>query len=218
VKVTLVRHATLLLESSHGRILVDPMLRAAGTTPPIENTPNPRPNPLVELPLPAEDVLEGVDLCIVTHLHRDHFDDLIPLDLPILTQPESADELRARGHTSVVTQHEQIPMTRGLHGTKELGPVSGWVVDGVYIAGDTVLCPEVEDALERHRPRAAIVNGGGARFNEGGVIVMDAEQVAQLAPRLPVAVVHLEAINHCVEPRSAYDGVLVPLDGETFEL
>jgi hypothetical protein len=78
--------------------------------------------------------------------------------------------------------------------------------------------PEVEDALERHRPRAAIVNAGGARFNEGGVIVMDAEQVAQLAPRLPVAVVHLEAINHCLEPRSAYDGVLVPLDGETFEL
>jgi L-ascorbate metabolism protein UlaG (beta-lactamase superfamily) len=218
VKVTLVRHATLLLESSHGRILVDPMLRAAGTTPPIENTPNPRPNPLVELPLPAAQVLEGVDLCIVTHLHRDHFDDLIPLDLPILTQPESADELRARGHTSVVTHHERIPMTRGLHGTEDLGPVSGWVVDGVYIAGDTVLCPEVEDALERHRPRAAIVNAGGARFNEGGVIVMDAEQVAQLAPRLPVAVVHLEAINHCLEPRSAYDGVLVPLDGETFEL
>jgi L-ascorbate metabolism protein UlaG (beta-lactamase superfamily) len=218
VKITLVRHATLLLESSHGRILVDPMLRAAGTTPPIENTPNPRRNPLVELPFPAEQVLDGVDLCIVTHLHRDHFDDLIPLDLPILTQPESAGELRARGHTNVATEHASIPMTRGLHGTDELGPVSGWVVDGVYIAGDTVLCPEVEDALERHRPRAAIVNGGGARFNEGGVIVMDAEQVAQLAPRLPVAVVHLEAINHCIEPRSAYDGVLVPLDGETFEL
>jgi L-ascorbate metabolism protein UlaG (beta-lactamase superfamily) len=218
VKITLVRHATLLLESSVGRILVDPMLRAAGTTPPIENTPNPKRNPLVELPFPAEQVLDGVDLCIVTHLHRDHFDDLVPLDLPILTQPESADELRSRGHTNVTTEHPQIPMTRGLHGTEALGPVSGWVVDGVYVAGDTVLCPEVEDALERHEPRAAIVNGGGARFNEGGVIVMDAEQVAQLAPRLPVAVVHLEAINHCIEPRSAYEGVLVPLDGETFEL
>jgi L-ascorbate metabolism protein UlaG (beta-lactamase superfamily) len=91
MKVTLVRHATLLLESSVGRILVDPMLRAAGTWPPIENTADPRPNPLVELPLPAEEVLDGVDLCIVTHLHRDHFDDLVPLDLPILTQPESAD-------------------------------------------------------------------------------------------------------------------------------
>ena len=39
VRVPLVRNATLLLDSSHGRILVDPMLRAAGTSPPIENTP-----------------------------------------------------------------------------------------------------------------------------------------------------------------------------------
>ena len=85
MNVQLIRNATLLLDSSHGRILVDPMLRAAGTSPPIENTPNPRPNPLVELPIPAEDVLDGVDLCIVTHLHLDHFDDLIPLALPILT-------------------------------------------------------------------------------------------------------------------------------------
>jgi hypothetical protein len=36
-----------------------------------------------------------------------------------------------------------------------------------------------------------------------------------------VAVVHLEAINHCIEPRTAYraiDGVLVPSDGEELDL
>ena len=103
-------------------------------------------------------MLAGVDLCIVTHLHRDHFDDLVPLDLPILTQPESADELRSRGHTNVITHHPEIPMTRGQHGTGEigraLGPVSGWVVDGVYIAGDTILCDEVHEARERAPSRA----------------------------------------------------------------
>jgi L-ascorbate metabolism protein UlaG (beta-lactamase superfamily) len=125
VRVQLVRNATLLLDSSYGRILVDPMLRAARTSPPIENTPNPKPNPLVELPMPPEEVLDGVDLCIVTHLHRDHFDDLIPLDLPILTQPESADELRRRGHTNVTTEHPGIPMTRGQHARS--GPYrAGW--------------------------------------------------------------------------------------------
>jgi L-ascorbate metabolism protein UlaG (beta-lactamase superfamily) len=220
MKVTLVRHATLLLETSVGRILVDPMLRAAGTSPPIENTPNPRPNPLVELPLPADEVLDGVDLCIVTHLHRDHFDDLVPLGLPILTQPESADELRARGHTDVRTEHPEIAMTRGRHGTgqigRAMGPVSGWVVDGVYIAGDTVLCDEIHEARERHRPRATIVNGGGARFLEGEPIVMTAAEVAQLDGT--VVVVHLEAINHCLEPRSAYAGAIVPLDGEVLDL
>src|SRR5581483_831312 len=220
VNVQLVRHATLLLDSSVGRILVDPMLRAAGTSPPIENTPNPKPNPLVELPMPAGEVLNGVDLVIVTHLHRDHFDDLIPLDLPILTQPESADELRARGHTNVATSHPAIPMTRGRHGTgaigEAMGAVSGWVVDDVYIAGDTVLCDEVHEARERYRPRATIVNGGGARFNEGEPIVMTADEVRTLDGT--VVVVHLEAINHCLEPRSAYAGAIVPLDGEIVDL
>jgi L-ascorbate metabolism protein UlaG (beta-lactamase superfamily) len=220
VKVQLVRNATLLLDSSLGRILVDPMLRAAGTSPPIENTPNPKPNPLVELPMPAEDVLDGVDLCIVTHLHRDHFDDLVPLDLPILTQPESADELRSRGHTNVSTHDPDIPMTRGKHGTGEigraLGPVSCWVVDGVYLSGDTILCDDVHEARERYQPRATIVNAGGARFLEGDPIVMTAAEVAQLDGT--VVVVHLEAINHCLEPRSAYTGAIVPLDGEVLDL
>jgi L-ascorbate metabolism protein UlaG (beta-lactamase superfamily) len=227
VKVRLLRNATLLLESSVGRILVDPMLRDAGTTPPIENTPNPKPNPLVELPIPREQVLDGVDLVLVTHLHRDHFDDLVPLDLPILTQPESADELRSRGHTNVATEHPAIPMTRGRHGTGEIGaamgPVSGWVVDGVYIAGDTIWCEEVEAALAEHRPRAVIANAGGARFLEGDPIVMDEWDVRTLrgATDAAVAVVHLEAINHCIEPRTAYraiDGVLVPSDGEELDL
>jgi L-ascorbate metabolism protein UlaG (beta-lactamase superfamily) len=219
VRAQLVRHATLILHSSLGRILVDPMLRPAGSSPPIENTPNPRANPLVELPIGIDEVLD-VDLCLVTHLHRDHFDDLVPLDVPILTQPESADELRARGHTNVVTQHPGIPMTRGRHGTGEIGramgPVSGWVVDGVYVTGDTILCDEVHEAIERHTPRAIVVNAGGARFNDGDPITMTAAEVAQLDGT--VVVVHLEAINHCLEPRSAYAGAIVPSDGEVLEL
>jgi L-ascorbate metabolism protein UlaG (beta-lactamase superfamily) len=231
VRLTLVRHATLLLETSRGRILVDPMLRAAGTTPPIENTPNQKPNPLVDLPLPPTDVVAGVDLCIVTHLHSDHFDDaadeLLARDLPILTQPESAEALAARGFTNIAVQDPLIPMTRGRHGTGEIGEamgaVSGWVVDGVYIAGDTIWCDEVRNALELHNPRAIVLNASGARFNVGDPIVMDAEDVRRVraATDVPIAVVHLEAINHCIEPRSAYrgiDGVRVPADGETIEL
>ncbi len=225
--VRLIRHATLVVETNLGRVLVDPMLRAAGTTPPIENTPNPRPNPLVELPLPAEEVVRGVDLCIVTHLHGDHFDDaaaaLLPHDLPILTQPESAEALRNRGFTHVATEHPAIPMTRGRHGTGAtadlLGPVSGWVLDGVYIAGDTIWCDEVAAALEEHEPQVVVVNAGGARFLEGDPIVMDVGDVRRLraATDAEIVVVHLEAINHCLEPRAAYRqiaGVLVPADGD----
>jgi L-ascorbate metabolism protein UlaG (beta-lactamase superfamily) len=231
VKLTLVRHATLILETSLGRVLVDPMLDPAGARPPIENTPNQRRNPLVELPLPADEIVAGVDLCVVTHLHQDHLDDTaaatLPRTTPILTQPESADALAARGFTNVRTSHDAIAMTRGRHGTGEiadvLGPVSGWVLDGVYVAGDTVWCDEVRDALDRHRPRVAVLNGSGAHFVGGDPIVMDAGDVRRVreATDGQVVVVHLEAINHCLEPRSVYreiDGVHVPADGETIDV
>jgi L-ascorbate metabolism protein UlaG (beta-lactamase superfamily) len=225
--VRLIRHATLVVEVGIGRVLVDPMLCAAGTMPPVENTPNPRRNPLVELPLPAEEVVRNVDLCIVTHLHGDHFDDaadaLLPRDLPILTQPESAEGLRARGFANVATEHPGIPMTRGRHGTgavgDRLGPVSGWVLEDVYVAGDTIWCEEVTAALAEHEPRVVVVNAGGARFLEGRPIVMDVADVRRVreATDADIVVVHLEAINHCVEPRAAYRslaGVAVPADGE----
>ena len=230
VRLRLVRHATLLLDTGLGRVLVDPMLCGARTMPPVENTPNPARNPLVELPVPAEEVVNGVDLCIVTHLHGDHFDDaadaLLPRGLPILTQPESADALRARGFTNVATSHDQVAMTRGRHGTGEIGaamgPVSGWVIDGVYVAGDTIWCDEVATALAEHEPHTVVVNAGGARFLAGGPIVMDAGDVGRVreATDARVVVVHLEAINHCIEPRSAYRavaGVVVPDDGETVD-
>ena len=163
--LTLVRNACLLLETGGRRLLVDPMLRAAGTTPPIENTPNQVPNPLVELPFPAEEVVAGIDGCIVTHLHGDHFDDaaaeLLPRDLPLLTQPESAAALRERGFTHVEDSYTgwlglDLALTRGRHGTGEigaaLGPVSGFVVDGLYVAGDTIWCDEVREATRAAPP------------------------------------------------------------------
>jgi len=224
----LIRHATLVLETGAGRTLVDPMLRAAGTTPPIENTPNPQRNPLVELPVPPDDVVRDVDLCIVTHLHGDHFDDLLPRDVPILTQPESADSLRERGYGLVETRHPATAMTRGRHGRDEetiaaLGPVSGWIVDGIYVAGDTVWCEDVERALREHTPHTVVVNAGGAHFLGGDSIVMDAGDVRSVRETTDarVVVVHLEAINHCVERRDVYraiDGVVVPDDGQSFEL
>ena len=236
MKLTLVRHATLVLETSAGRVLVDPMLDAAGVRPAIEDTANDLRNPLVDLPADAASFVDGIDGVIVTHLHEDHFDGtaahLLPPDIPMLTQPESVDELRSRGFVAATADPEgwlglDVARTSGRHGTgelgRELGPVSGFVVGGVYVAGDTIWSDEVADALARHRPHAVIVNGSGARFVDGDAIVMDAADVRTLrdATDATVVVVHLEAINHCVERRDVYraiDGVVVPADGETLEL
>jgi L-ascorbate metabolism protein UlaG (beta-lactamase superfamily) len=231
MKITLVRHATLVLETSVGRVLVDPMLCAAGTLPPVQGTPLPRPNPLVDLPIRAEDVVGDVALCVVTHLHGDHCDDtareLLPPDIPILTMPEHAAGLEELGFTRVTTSHVAFELTAGRHGTGELadamGPVCGFVVDGVYVAGDTIWCEEVEAALDRHRPRVVIVNAGAAQFTGSPPIVMAADDVRRVrqATDARVVTVHLEAMNHCVETRAVYeaiDGVVVPRDGETLEL
>lgn len=236
MRLTLVRHATLLLEVGGRRLLVDPMLDPAGARPPIEDTPNQVRNPTVDLPLPAAEVVQGIDGCVVTHLHEDHFDEtaarLLPKDLPILTQPESVGEIRARGFANVTDDGAgwlglDVVRTGGRHGTGEIGellaPVSGFVVEGVYVAGDTIWCDEVRDALAAHRPATTVVHGSGARFLEGDPIVMDVGDVRRVreATNGRVVVVHLEAINHCIEPRSAYRelaGVDVPADGETIEL
>src|SRR5262245_50263004 len=75
IRIGLIRNATLILELSGRRILVDPMLDDMGARPAIDNTPNPARNPTVPLPFPAEQVVAGLDAVLVSHRHRDHLDE-----------------------------------------------------------------------------------------------------------------------------------------------
>lgn len=227
----LIRNATLRLEVDGRQILVDPMLDPAGARPPVEDTENDLRNPLVELPEPAEVVVAGIDAVLVTHLHRDHFDEtaaaLLPKDVPVLCQPEDAERLRGRGFRDVrpVERSERLDgieliRTPARHGdgptAEALAPVSGFlVVDSagrkLYVAGDTVLYEGVEQVLDEHAPDVIVVNASGARFRGGDPIVMDADDVVAVARRAPdarVVAVHLDAINHCVQRRSDLHQVL----------
>jgi L-ascorbate metabolism protein UlaG (beta-lactamase superfamily) len=237
VELTLVRNATLLLELAGKRVLVDPMLDDEGARPPIEGTRNPVPNPTAPLPMPAEEVVAGLDAVIVTHRHRDHLDgtaeELLPRDVPVFCQPEDEVALRELGVDARAVDDEvdwdglRIVRTPGRHGTgpiaDALAPVSGFVLGGLYIAGDTVWYEGVEATIERHQPRVAVVNAGGAEFAEGGLIIMGIDDVREVAARVPTVVaVHLEALNHCYLTRAAIRAslpdVLVPADGETLEI
>ena len=237
MQLTLVRNATLLLELAGKRVLVDPMLDDEGARPPIEGTRNPVPNPTAALPLPAEEVVSGLDAVLVTHRHRDHLDgtaeQLLPRDVPVFCQPEDEEALRELGLAARAVDDEvaweglRIVRTPGRHGTgpiaDALAPVSGFVLDGLYIAGDTVWYEGVEATIERHRPSVAVVNAGGAEFAEGGLIIMGIDDVREVVARVPTVVaVHLEALNHCyltrAALRAALPDVLVPADGDTLEL
>lgn len=248
MKIQLIRHATLLIRYRGMRLLVDPMLSPAGTMPPIANSGDTRTNPLVPLPLSPTELIQGVDAVLITHLHRDHFDDMaaemLPRSLPLFCQPTDADRLRERGFHNIqpVTRRltwEGVSLVRtgGRHGFgdigRQMGTVSGFVLRApgeptLYLAGDTVWCRSVRDALVTHRPDVVVLNAGGARFVHGRPITMTAEDVARVcreAPTSRVVAVHMEAINHCaltradlvafLEGEGLADRVQIPADGET---
>lgn len=249
MRLTLIRSATLRVEVAGHTLLVDPQLDPAGAREAVPNTPNPRRSPLVGLPEPAEAVVAGIDAVLLTHTHQDHWDatarELIPHGTPIFCQPHDAERLHAEGFIDARPVHADaklgellIARTDGQHGKGEIGEamgvVSGFVLHApgepsVYIAGDTILCPPVLDAVAEHRPQVIVVNASAARFNTGDPIVMTNDDVVELARAVPearIVAVHFETVSHSTETRAdlrsrlAAEGlterVLVPEDGAGF--
>jgi len=224
MEIQLLRHATLLVTINRKKLLIDPMLGEARVMPPIANSPNNHRNPLVELSIQLN-FQQDIDGVLLTHTHRDHFDDgaaeQLPKNKPILCQPADAEKLKILGFLEIYPIRDKlcwegiiIQRTGGQHGTGEIGmkmaPVSGYVlqVEGepsLYIAGDSIYCEEVSGVLSMYQPSLIIVNAGGARFNVGDPITMTAEDVAKVcraAPNAQIIAVHMEAINHCLESRA----------------
>lgn len=225
MRLRLIRHATLILEYNGHRLMVDPMLDEAGARPAIENSPNPRRNPLVPLPMPSAEVLDGVEAVLVTHTHSDHWDataaGMLAKNLPLFGQVEDEEKFRAQEFRGIRVVREtvtwngiEIVRTGGQHGRGDIGkamaPVSGFVLRAageptLYIAGDTIWCEDVQRALGDFHPAVVVVNAGAAQFLEGGPITMSADDViatCQAAKGARVVAVHMEAINHCLLTRA----------------
>ncbi|GHO70309.1 MBL fold metallo-hydrolase [Ktedonobacter sp. SOSP1-52] len=251
MQIHFLRHATLVLTIHNLKILVDPMLSPQGAIDPIPNAGNQIRNPMMPLPLSDEElqqVINNLDAVLITHTHRDHWDpaaqDLLPKDLPLLCQPADQAKLEQAGFTQVLPISErltwrglEIDRTGGQHGTGELGkmmgPVSGFVLKAegepaLYIAGDTIWCSDVEQALTQHKPDVVMLNAGAPTFvTGGGPITMDENDVCQVCRSIPeanIVAVHMETINHCRLTRAALRDKLeaeelekqvsIPQDGE----
>jgi len=225
MKLQLIRHATMIIEVNGNRILVDPVFSKAGALEPIPGAANLSANPLVELPVDPLSLIDAAAI-IVTHTHVDHFDqaaiDLLPRFTPIFCQPEDREKIMAHGFTdvtaldtSLIWNRIEIIRTGGQHGTgkigQKMGPVSGFVLKSegeptIYIAGDTIWCPEVQTAIEKYAPSVIVVFAGCAQFSAGDPITMgfdDIKQVCLHARNAKVVAVHLEAWNHCSLTRRA---------------
>lgn len=219
MNIQLIRHATLWLEYAGLTFLIDPMFSEKAVNPPIANSGDKRSNPLVPLP-DALDAWLAPDAVLVTHLHRDHWDEAAMHTLSkssvIFCQKGDRNAIRSSGftdvteiQTSVTFQGVTLHRTSGQHGTGEIGQkmgqVSGFVLHAkgeptLYIAGDTIWCEDMKTALDTYKPDMTIVNAGGARFLVGDAITMDEEDVIELigyAQYTRVVAVHMDTINHC---------------------
>ncbi len=249
MKIKLLRNATLLVESGSSVLLIDPMFANKGAIGPFPYLKDTRHNPLVDLPFSSDtlqELIDSVDAVLITHLHPDHWDfaaqKLLPKNTPIYCQPGDKAAIIKAGFLKVQEIESRIDIfnvsvyrTNGKHGLGEIGkimgPVSGFVIEDqeekVYVAGDTVWCEEVTEAIDQFKPDRIIINGGGATFNKGGHVTMnqsDLFKIYQFYPKAKYYVVHLEAVTPVRESRSEIQKYLgnlgliksftIPNDGE----
>lgn len=224
VDIQLIRNATLKLNYNGKTILVDPMFSPVNSFMSFV-VPNKNLNPTVGLPMPIEEITNGVDLIMVSHLHPDHFDPTaiktLNKNLPVIVQPSDLTAVKESGFLEVVALEEAITRdgidffrTTGQHGPDmlldQLGLVSGFVLKAkdyptIYIVGDCIWTDEIEQSIKTHNPDIIITNSGGALFMGEHQILMDELQtieVAKAAPHAKIIAMHLESLDHCKTTRA----------------
>lgn len=174
--------------------------------------------PVTPLPFAVREILEDTDVCLVTHMHEDHFSpDYLPKDIRLVFQNET-DEARAKEMGFVNTDHFSgdemkfsdvtVYRTGGRHGDTDLlaekaGPVSGFVFvkEGektLWIAGDTVFYEGFRQSYEKYHPAVIVVNSCDARTSSGRLIMNTADivKVCHCAPESVIIASHMDAVSH----------------------
>ncbi|MGG3888221.1 MBL fold metallo-hydrolase [Metabacillus fastidiosus] len=247
--ITQIRNATLVLNYGKKKFLVDPFLAKKETYRPFPHTPHQdKLNPTVDLPISVEEIIQ-VDAVIVTHLHVDHFDasaiETLPKSIKIFAQSKKdVNKIKKEGFVNVEALTNlshfgdiHLHKTNGKHGRgvigKLMGKVSGVILKHsnektLYIAGDTIWCDDVQNAIHDHNPEVIVVNGGAAQFLQGKPITMTKEDIFQTyiaSQNSTIIVSHMEAVNHClltrkelknfISEKGGSNNILVPDDGES---
>lgn len=181
--------------------------------------------------------------------------EVLPKDIKVFAQDKKEEaEIKSFGFTNVEILSEKgttfgditLFKTEGIHGeeksltkryteidenmsTEVCGIVFNHIDEkSLYIAGDTVWCDEVKEALDLYKPEIIILNSGDAQFADGKSLIMgkeDAYEVCKAAPNSTVISSHMEAVNHATLSRKELkefikekqiSNLLVPDDGEEY--
>jgi L-ascorbate metabolism protein UlaG (beta-lactamase superfamily) len=221
MQIRLIRSATMQVHYAGQKFITDPYLANKLSLPSYRSVSK---NPVVDLPIPAEEVIAGFDTVIVSHRHSDHFDStakkLLPKEITLFCQPDDQAATQAEGFQNVIAiedfilwQGIKITRVPGQHGSGEvlgdMGTVSGFVFENeneptVYWMGDTIWCEETADAIRCFKPDIIITHSSGAVWGDHTLIVMDAAQtveVCKAAPNCTVVAVHMESLDHATTSR-----------------
>ena len=217
-----IRNATMRITYADRKFLTDPLLAPKHSYDPFAGK---SPNPTADLPCPMEEVVDGIDAVLVSHVHMDHFDrvatERLPKEIPLFCQPSDVDRITNKGFQSVrpievsyTWEGVTVTRTDGQHGTgtlgEKMGNVSGFVLKAeneptVFWVGDSIWCEPVQQVVQDVQPDIIITHSGGAKFPDSDPIIMDAEQtiaVCRAAPNAVVVAIHLEALDHCPVTRA----------------
>lgn len=175
-------------------------------------------NPTADLPFPEEDVLTGIEMALVSHLHPDHFDSLaqqrLPKTIQIYCQPGDEGQIKEAGFSNVTAvdgsvdwNGVRITRTPGQHGNEnwaaQMGRVSGFIFRAeneptIYWTGDTIWCGPVNKVIRETKPDIMITHSSGASFETGSPIIMDGRQTlgaCRMAPQATVIAIHMETFD-----------------------
>jgi L-ascorbate metabolism protein UlaG (beta-lactamase superfamily) len=160
VKITMIGHSTVLIESNGQKIVTDPYFGTRGHIAYKRLAP----------PARTREALQDVDAVLVSHNHWDHTDSrylqLLPDHVPVLAPQRMAWALRLRGARNVVGLNpwqshslEGIAATAvpALHVTVAVGYVIQAGNRQVYFAGDTYYRPFMAEIGKRFRLDAALI-------------------------------------------------------------
>jgi L-ascorbate metabolism protein UlaG (beta-lactamase superfamily) len=215
MQIQLIRNATLRITYGDWVFITDPYLAPKYSQEPLIGKSR---NPIVDLPLPVEDVFANIEMVLVSHLHPDHFDSFaqeqLPKNIQIYCQPGDEQQIKEAGFSNITVIDESVDWhgtriirTRGQHGNEnwstQMGSVSGFIFGAeheptIYWTGDTVWCDAVRQVILETKPDIIITHSSGASFEPGEPIIMDARQtieVCRAAPQSTVIAIHMETFD-----------------------
>lgn len=255
MKITQIRNATIIVEYNETKFLIDPWLGPKDYMEGFESALNSQiRQPRVELPFEIEKTVD-VDAVILTHFHPDHFDEYavnaLNKDIKFFVQSQKDLEIiKSYGfkNLEVMTQqgidYKNIKLykTDCQHGKREIiKPLCesiGMPYDAMgvvfksnnektlYVAGDTIWCDEVSEAIDKFEPEIIVVNACAATVINGERLIMnidDVRQVIKKAPKSTIIASHMDTVSHLTVTRKDLEefrekesvkNLLIPDDGE----